>query len=75
MPNNYALLPTEDRPTGGVGITRTDDPRATLWPYEVRFQMGSPMSGTIAAIDRHQAARFLKARYPQAASCRVLPRR
>jgi hypothetical protein len=74
MPN-YALLPTEDRPRGGVGITRTDDPRATLWPFEVRFPSGRPMTGTIAAINRHQAARFLKNRYPQAAGVKVLPRR
>lgn len=75
MANNYLLLPTEDRPRGGVGITRTDDPRASLWPFEVQFPVGKPMTGTIAAIDRHQAARFLKARYPQAASARVLSRR
>lgn len=71
MPN-YALLPTEDRPQGGVGITRTDDPRARLWPFEVHFPVGKPMTGTIAAVSRHQAAKFLRNRYPQATSARVI---
>jgi len=70
------LLSLRDDPcqVRGEGITRTSDPRATLWPFEVRFRLGQPMTGTIPAIDRHQAKRFLQARYPDAAVVRVLTR-
>jgi hypothetical protein len=56
----------------GEGITRTSDPGATQWPYEVRFNRGRPMTGTIPAIDRHQAQRFLENRHPDAVSVTVL---
>ncbi len=56
----------------GEGITRTADPGATQWPYVVRFDRGQPMSGTIAAIDRHQAQRFLENRHPLALRVTVL---
>lgn len=58
----------------GEGITRTSDPRATLWPFRVRAGIGQPMTGTIRAIDRHQARRFLMARYPKAIEARILTR-
>ena len=56
----------------GEGITRTADPGATQWPYVVRFDRGQPMTGTIAAIDRHQAQRFLENRHPLALRVTVL---
>ena len=73
--NNYALLPADERPCGGDGITRTTNPRATLWPFEVMFPHGQPMTGTIAAMSRQQATKFLRNRYPQAVTARVLSRR
>lgn len=56
----------------GEGITRTADPGATQWPYEVRFDRGRPMTGTIGAIDRYQARRFLENRHPNAVRVTVL---
>lgn len=56
----------------GEGITRTSQPGATQWPYRIVFSPGRPLSGTIGAIDRHQAERFLKKRHPNAVSVTVL---
>jgi hypothetical protein len=75
MPN-YQLLAADERPSAsGEGITRTTDPRATLWRFDVRFPMGTPMTGTIAAMSRQQAAKFLRNRYPQAVTIKAYGRR
>lgn len=56
----------------GEGITRTSDPDAVQWSYKVRFDRGRSMTGTIFAIDRHQAQRFLENRHPNTVEVTVL---
>lgn len=50
----------------GEGITRCSSPGARLWRYQVRFQLGRPLTGEIQALDRHQAKQLLQNRHPDA---------
>jgi hypothetical protein len=71
MPTRYRSF--SDEPTHwGEGITRTNDPRARLWPVTVTFTTGSrPMRTTIRAVSAGQAEQFARARHPYARSVAV----
>lgn len=58
--------------SAGKGITRTTNPRATLWPFEARFPQGRPMRGTIRATGKQQAERFAQNRHPHATKITIL---
>ena len=53
------------------GVTRCTAPGAKLWPYCVRFPVGTLLKGEVRAMDRHQARKFLENRHP-GATVRVL---
>lgn len=59
----------------GEGITRTSNPNAKLWPYEVKFPLGQPMRGTIRAMTKNEALRFAQARHPEATAVHLLSKR
>jgi|688.fasta_scaffold420588_3 hypothetical protein len=61
--------------SAGEGITRTTNPRATLWPFEARFPQGRPMRGTIRATGKQQAERFAQNRHPNANKITILSKK
>ena len=61
--------------SAGEGITRTSNPRATLWPFEARFPQGRPMRGTIRATGKQQAQQFAQKRHPHATQITILSKK
>jgi hypothetical protein len=61
--------------SAGEGITRTTNPRATLWPFEARFPQGRPMRGTIRATGKQQAQQFAQNRHPHANKITILSKK
>jgi hypothetical protein len=55
----------------GEGITRTTNPRAQLYQFEVRMDRLRPLRGTISATSRKQAEQFARARHPNATQITV----
>jgi hypothetical protein len=71
MATRYAL-PSDEPIHVGEGITRTSDPRASLWPVTVTFTTGArPLKTTIRAVSANQAEQFARARHPYARSVAV----
>lgn len=69
---NVLLFDDDPCRAKGEGITRTSNPRATLWPVEIHFQSCRPMRSTIKAVSKKQAKAFAEARHPNAVSIRLL---
>ena len=64
---NYKLLSRDETLVeSGEGITMTAQPGARLWPYQVMFPGNRPMRGSVPAVSKREAERFLRARHPQA---------
>lgn len=64
---NYKLLSRDETLVeSGEGITMTTEAGARLWPYRVMFPGNRPMRGSVRAVSKRQAERFLRARHPQA---------
>jgi hypothetical protein len=65
-------LPEEKILPIGEGITRTNDPKAKLWPVTITFTTGlRPMRTTIKATGPLQAEQFARARHPYVRSVAV----
>lgn len=56
----------DNQPNLGDGVSRTSDPRSSLWEVHVWFGGGRPMKESIRAINNKQALKFAKNRYPSA---------
>ena len=54
----------DNQPNLGDGISRTSDPRSSLWEVHVWFGGGRPMKESIRAINIKQALKFAKNRSP-----------
>ena len=61
------ILPYASGPSFcGEGITRTSNPKATLWKFKITWPHTAAHMETIKALNEDQALSFLKRRYPEA---------
>ena len=70
--SNYMLQQQElQEPVVGLGLTRTNDPKAKLYELTVKFNMARPMREWIRATSKKEAIKFATNRYPTATSIAI----